>query len=69
MILERKAPAKINMGLHVLRKREDGYHDIETVLLRIGLHDTLRISSADTFSFTCSDASLPTNEDNLCVKA
>ena len=69
MILERKAPAKINLGLHVLRKRADGYHDIETILLPIGLHDTLRISSADAFSFTCSDASLPINEDNLCVRA
>ena len=69
MILERKAPAKINLGLHVLRKRADGYHDIETVLLRIGLHDTLRIAPAEAFSFTCSDASLPVNEDNLCVKA
>ena len=69
MILESKAPAKINLGLHVLRKRGDGYHDIETVLVRIGLHDTLRIATADTFSFTCSDASLPVDEGNLCVKA
>ena len=55
--------------MHVLRKREDGYHDIETVLVRIGLHDTLRISPADSFLFTCSDSALPVNADNLCVKA
>ena len=67
--IEVSAPAKINLGLQVLRKRADGYHDIETVLLRIGLHDTLRIAPADAFSFTCSDASLPVNEENLCVKA
>ena len=69
MILERKAPAKINLGLHVLRRREDGYHDIETVLVRIGLHDRLHISHSDSFSFSCSDPTLPVNEDNLCVKA
>jgi len=63
------APAKINLGLHVLRRRYDGYHDIETVLFPIGWHDTLRIEDATTFRFTCSDPSLPTDERNLCVRA
>ena len=69
MILESKAPAKINLGLYVLRKRKDGYHDIETVFVRIGLHDTLQIAPAASFSFTCSDPSLPVNSNNLCVRA
>ena len=30
---QRRAPAKINLGLHVVRRRDDGYHDIETVFL------------------------------------
>ena len=69
MILERKAPAKINLGLHVLRKRDDGYHDIETVLLRTAWADLLRMQKAKAFSFTCSDATLPVDENNLCVRA
>ena len=39
-----QAPAKINLGLHVLRQRPDGYHDIETVLHRIDWADTIRAS-------------------------
>lgn len=63
------APAKINLGLHVLRRRTDGYHDVETVLLPIGWHDVLAARSSDTFRFTCSDSALPTDERNLCVRA
>ena len=69
MILERHAPAKINLGLHVLRRRPDGYHDIETVFLRIPWYDTVRARPADTLTFTCSDPSLPVDEENLCVQA
>ncbi|AEN74526.1 4-diphosphocytidyl-2-C-methyl-D-erythritol kinase [Rhodothermus marinus SG0.5JP17-172] len=63
------APAKINLGLRVLRRRPDGYHDIETVLLRIPWADRLAWTPADSFIFTCSDPSLPTDERNLCVQA
>lgn len=67
--LVRRAPAKINLGLHVLRRRADGFHDIETVLLCIGWADRLTARPADTLSLTCSDPSLPTGEANLCVEA
>lgn len=63
------AHAKINLGLHVLRRRPDGFHDLETVFLRIGWADQLRFTRASDVSMTCSDASLPTDEGNLCVKA
>ena len=63
------APAKINLGLHVLRKREDGYHEVETVLHRIDWADTVTVESADSLSMTCSDPSLPTDTDNLCLQA
>ena len=43
MMLRKTAPAKINLGLHVLRKRSDGYHDIETVFLRIGWADEVSV--------------------------
>lgn len=63
------APAKINLGLHVLRRRPDGFHDVETVMLPIGWRDTLTVVPARPFRFTCSDASLPTDGRNLCVRA
>ncbi len=63
------APAKINLGLHVLRRRADGYHAIETVFLPIGWHDALAVEPAATFRFSCSDPALPTDERNLCVRA
>lgn len=65
----RIVPAKINLGLSVLRRRSDGFHDIETVLLPIGWHDVLRVTPANQFRFTCSDPSLPSDERNLCVRA
>lgn len=63
------APAKINLGLHVLRKRTDGYHDIETVLHRIAWADTITLRPADHLEMTCSDPELPTDTDNLCLQA
>lgn len=69
MILEKKAPAKLNLGLHVLQKRSDGYHDIETVFLPIAWHDNLKVELQDTWTFTCSDPELPTDDRNLCVRA
>lgn len=67
--LVQEAPAKINLGLRVLRRRPDGYHDIETVLLRIPWADRLTLTPADHFVFTCSDPALPMDEGNLCVRA
>ena len=69
MPLVERAPAKINLGLHVLRKRPDGYHDVETVLHRLDWTDTVTAQPADTLSMTCSDPSLPTDDDNLCMQA
>lgn len=67
--LRRQAPAKINLGLHVLRRRADGYHDVETVLVPIAWQDRLTVEPAHRFRFTCSDAGLPTDDRNLCVRA
>lgn len=67
--LKLKAPAKINLSLRILGKREDGFHEIDTLMTPLELHDELRISPAETFSFHCSDPTLPTNADNLVVRA
>ncbi|MFB6279826.1 MAG: 4-(cytidine 5'-diphospho)-2-C-methyl-D-erythritol kinase [Salinibacter sp.] len=69
MPLSKQAPAKINLGLHVLRERADGDHDIETVLHRIDWADTVTATPADSLSMTCSDPALPTDANNLCLQA
>lgn len=68
-VLSAIAPAKINLGLHVLRKRTDGYHDLATVFHPISWADTLTADHADTVSLTCTDTTLPSGEDNLVVRA
>lgn len=71
MIQTRRAPAKINLGLHVLRRRPDGFHDLATVFQRIPWEDELaaRPASDERIALTCSDPALPTDDDNLVVRA
>lgn len=64
------SPAKLNLSLRILSKRPDGFHEIETLMVKLpGLADEITIVPADAFSFTCSDPSLPTDSRNLVVKA
>ena len=63
------APSKINLGLHVLRMREDGFRDIDTVFLRIPWCDEVSWQPAPTRGMTCSDPDLPTDGRNLCLAA
>ena len=64
------APAKINLSLRVLHRREDGYHEIQTEMVRLpGLADSLRFEPAETFSFACDSTDLPSDEENLVVRA
>ena len=69
MTLDATAPAKINLGLHVLRKRPDGYHDIETVFLRFPWADRLTARAADGLELACTNDALPTDRSNLCLEA
>lgn len=63
-------PAKINLGLNVPFKREDGYHEIETCMYPIPFLDILEILPAESFSFQQTGIVIPGNDsDNLCVKA
>ena len=61
--------AKINWSLRIVRKRDDGYHDIDTVFQMISLHDVLTFEHADHFTLTCSDRTIPVDERNLVLKA
>lgn len=63
-------PCKINLGLNVLRKKHDGYHDIDTCFLPIPFTDILEIIPSRDFSFSLSGIAIPGSEDdNICVKA
>jgi len=64
------SPAKINLSLWIKGKREDGYHDIVTVMHTISLYDTLFFLPSDRFELTIEGSeSLPLNKSNLIVRA
>ncbi|MBO4306953.1 MAG: 4-(cytidine 5'-diphospho)-2-C-methyl-D-erythritol kinase [Bacteroidales bacterium] len=61
---------KINLGLHVVRRRDDGYHDIESLFLPIPLSDELEIVKADNFTFQQDGIILDCNmDDNVVLRA
>ncbi len=64
------APAKINLDLRILRKREDGFHEIDTLMMPVALHDELRLTqrSSGGLAFSCNQPDLET-ADNLVVQA
>ena len=63
--------AKVNLSLRVLGRRPDGYHEIQTVLQAVSLHDNLTIAatSEDRIEFACDDLTIPGDAANLVVKA
>jgi 4-diphosphocytidyl-2-C-methyl-D-erythritol kinase len=69
-LLTLKAPAKINLGLTVLRRRVDGYHDLESVMQQVSLSDTLRFEAGQFrgWRFRCSNPDLA-GQDNLVWRA
>ena len=69
-IIIEKAPAKINLGLFVLKKRDNGYHDISTIMYPINdFYDIITISISETLSLTVPNHIELENEDNLVFKA
>ena len=63
------APAKINLTLEILRKREDGYHGLRSVIVPIGLYDEIDIAhNASGFSFSCDQPEIASS-DNLVLRA
>lgn len=64
------APAKLNLSLRVLRKREDGFHEIDSLMVRLpGLSDRLSFTPAEADGFTCNDPGVPADDSNLVLKA
>lgn len=63
-------PCKINLGLNVIEKRSDGYHNLETVFYPIPLNDIVEIIPANATQFIASGIAIPgENSTNLCLKA
>ena len=65
-----EAPAKINLYLAIKGKRADGFHDLETRMLKITLADRLCLAARDSgITVECPGSELPTGEDNLVHRA
>ena len=65
-----KTPAKINLGLFILGKRPDGYHDLETLFQMVSLYDTVELESRESgIELVCDDPRVPTDESNLMIRA
>ena len=66
----RKAYAKVNIGLDVLRKREDGYHELRMIMQTVDLYDTLTFTKTDEgISLSCTAEGLPCDERNIAYRA
>ena len=63
-------PAKINLTLSINGKRDDGFHDLESVFIALDWYDQLTVRLTDgVVQLECSDPSLPSGKENLVVKA
>jgi len=69
-MIRKFSPAKVNLHLRILRKREDGFHDIITLMQRISLCDEMIFSTIDRgIILSCPNSFLPENEGNIVYKA
>lgn len=69
--IQLNAMAKINLGLDVVRRREDGYHEVKMVMQTVNLYDKVKITVTDTLGITVTTnlSFLPVNENNIVYKA
>ena len=69
--LHLESPAKVNLRLEILKRREDGYHELRTILQKISLHDTLHffLKKEKGVSITTDHPKLPVGKDNLVFRA
>ena len=65
------APAKVNLALGVLERRPDGFHEIRSIAMAVGLFDELRMAPADgsAVELTCNHPDLPCDDRNLVIQA
>ena len=65
-----KTPAKVNLGLHILGKREDGFHELETLFQMVNWCDEIKIDCLSRgLELVCNQPDIPTDKGNLVVRA
>ncbi len=64
-----ECPPKLNLYLRIVRRREDGFHELETVFQSVSGGDTLAAGPSPALSLACSDPELPTDDSNLVLRA
>ena len=65
-----RTPAKVNLGLNMLRKREDGYHELETLFQMVNWCDEIKIEYLpEGLDLICNQPDIPHDEGNLVIKA
>lgn len=70
MALEKTSCCKVNLLLNILRKRPDGFHELETIMQPIGIQDVLKFERVSNgIELTCSNPSLPVDSSNLVHRA
>lgn len=68
--MEFLAPAKINLRLEILGRREDGYHEIRSLICPVGIYDTISLTRVrEGIILQCGDKDTPEGKDNLVFKA
>ena len=63
------AYAKLNLTLDIIRKREDGYHDLQMVMQTVSLHDDVTVTLREDQKIVCRCGDIPGDESNLAVRA
>jgi 4-diphosphocytidyl-2-C-methyl-D-erythritol kinase len=67
--LKFKTPAKINLGLHIHKKRDDGFHELESLFQMVGWYDEVELEETqENVELFCDTPSIPNDETNLVVK-
>mgnify|MGYP006314170107 FL=1 len=64
-----KSSAKINIGLNIISKRVDGFHNLETIFYPLNLFDEIRFTKSKYFSFNSNDENLNKETTNLIIRA
>ena len=69
--ITKKAYGKVNLFLSVGKKRPDGRHEVENVMCRVGMYDTVTVTATDIpeIRINCGEAQLPLNDDNIAYLA
>ena len=67
--LKFKTPAKINLGLHIHKKRDDGFHELETLFQMVAWFDEMEMEeTSEKVELFCDNPGVPNDENNLVSK-